>query len=108
MLAGKKRGGTEARPGLKMSPRLALMLVVAAGLAPEGALADGHKCQCLYQGKKFEQGEYVCIKVDGATRLARCDMLLNNSSWTFLKGGCPNALFSPAAATPLLASLKSN
>lgn len=83
------------------------MLVVAAGLAPGGALADGHKCQCLYQGKKFEQGEYVCIKVDGATRLARCDMLLNNSSWTFVKGGCPNA-FSPVPAKTLLASFGAN
>ena len=92
----------------RMATRLAILLVVLAGSAPVSASAAGHECQCLYQGKKFEQGEYVCIKVDGATRLARCDMLLNNSSWTFLKGGCPSALLSPPPMTPILAALKAN
>ena len=68
---------------------LALVLLVCGGLSP-GEAAAGHKCQCLYQGRKFEQGELVCIKVDGATRFARCDMLLNNSSWTFLKTPLPH------------------
>jgi hypothetical protein len=84
-----------------------LMLAVLGGASP-GAAAAEHKCQCLYQGKKFEQGESVCIRVDGTARLARCDMLLNNSSWTFLKGGCPTALFSPAPASRLLVSLQAN
>jgi uncharacterized membrane protein len=81
--------------------RLASLLVVLAVLAPAGASAE-HKCQCLYHGKKFEQGELVCLRVDGATRLARCDMLLNNSSWTFVQTGCPTALLMPvpAAAPP--------
>jgi hypothetical protein len=85
--------------------KLALLLVALAVLAPAEALAE-HKCQCLYQGKKFEQGESVCIKVDGATRLARCAMLLNNSSWTFLQTGCPTAFATPIPATALLGRSK--
>ena len=81
--------------------RWALLLFAVAAMAPGGAVAE-HRCQCLYQGKKFEQGELVCIRVDGATRLARCEMLLNNSSWTFLGRGCPTALFSPVPAAILL------
>jgi hypothetical protein len=77
--------------------RLVPLFVALAVLAPTEASAE-HKCQCLYQGKKFEQGESVCIKVDGATRLARCAMLLNNSSWTFLQTGCPTALATPIPA----------
>jgi hypothetical protein len=84
---------------------LALVFLVWAGLTPGEAAAD-HKCQCLYQGRKFEQGEFVCIRVDGATRFARCDMLLNNSSWTFLDGPCPTAEFSPEPATQRPVSLK--
>ncbi len=79
-----------------MAIRLIALLFALAALAPVEASAE-HKCQCLYQGKRFEQGQLVCIKVDGASHLARCDMLLNNSSWTFLSTGCPTA----ALSTPL-------
>jgi uncharacterized membrane protein len=85
--------------------RLASLLVALAVLAPAGASAE-HKCQCLYHGKKFEQGELVCLRVDGATRLARCDMLLNNSSWTFVQTGCPTALLTPIPAPVLRAPFK--
>jgi hypothetical protein len=77
--------------------RLALLLLALAVLAPAEASAE-HKCQCLYHGNKFEQGQLVCIKVDGASHLARCDMLLNNSSWTFLQTGCPTAFATPIPA----------
>lgn len=88
-----------------MPTRLASLLVALAVLAPAGAAAE-HKCQCLYHGKKFEQGELVCLRVDGATRLARCDMLLNNSSWTFVQTGCPTALLTPIPAPGLRVPFK--
>lgn len=80
-----------------MAMRLPLVLFALAVMSPIGASAE-HKCQCLYQGRKFEQGQFVCIKVDGASHLARCDMLLNNSSWTFLKTSCPTASLTPIPA----------
>ena len=81
-----------------MAIRLAILTFALAALAPSGAFAE-HNCQCLYQGKRFEQGQLVCIKVDGTAHLARCDMLLNNSSWKFLSNGCPTAaLFTPLPA----------
>ena len=84
-----------------MATKPALLLFALAVLAPAGALAE-HQCQCLYQGRKFDQGALVCIRVDGTARLARCDMLLNNSSWIFLKTGCPTAAFTPLPAKTLL------
>jgi hypothetical protein len=80
-------------------------LFALAVLAPAEALAE-HRCQCLYQGKKFEQGQLVCIKVDGASHLARCDMILNNSSWSFLQTSCPTALLTPIPAAGLPLSFK--
>jgi hypothetical protein len=59
---------------------------------PEPASAGRH---CLYQGKIFRQGDVTCIRVDGKTRLARCEMLLNNATWNFFQDGCPTALMTP-------------
>jgi hypothetical protein len=73
-----------------------MLLLVPLIAATVPALADGgFDCRCLYRGQYFEQGVTVCIRVDGRNRLARCEMSLNNSSWTFLKDGCPTAQATP-------------
>ena len=42
-------------------------------------------CTCRYQGYDYQQGETVCIK----GRLARCGMVLNNTSWAITEESCP-------------------
>jgi hypothetical protein len=83
-----------------MSARLvmAIAMLIAAGIPV--LAANGIACRCLYQGRYFEQGETVCIHVGGRSRLARCDMELNNSSWKFIQDSCPAALFSPVPPRP--------
>jgi hypothetical protein len=72
---------------------LALLGFVTVSLVfPAPAFAGRH---CLYQGKIFRQGDVTCIRVDGRTRLARCEMLLNNATWNFFQDGCPTALMTP-------------
>lgn len=44
---------------------------------------------CLANGKSFEVGETACLTVAGESHLARCDMVLNNTSWTKIKDQCP-------------------
>jgi hypothetical protein len=82
-----------------MSKRLAATLAaaLAAFLAgPGAALAD---CTCRYQGGATELGQTVCMNTPQGQRLARCEMALNNPSWTFLDAPCPSAgLHSPAPA----------
>ena len=79
---------------------------LAASALPGLAGENGIDCRCLYRGTYFEMGATVCIRVDGRSRLARCDMALNNTSWTFLsdKDGCPTALMSPLPPPPAAAS----
>ena len=44
---------------------------------------------CLANGKSFNVGETACLTVAGESHLARCDMVLNNTSWTKVKDECP-------------------
>lgn len=64
-----------------------LVPVLAMALIP--AIADAHNCQCRNRGVMFELGETSCLRVDGGTYLARCEMKLNVSSWTKIQDGCP-------------------
>ena len=70
-----------------------LILSFAFGLTLFGAsapsLADGAtksdpKCMCRFQGQRYNIGEYACIR----SKMARCDMFLNNTTWTFLDDSC--------------------
>ncbi|NUS19414.1 MAG: hypothetical protein HOQ25_06430 [Mesorhizobium sp.] len=44
---------------------------------------------CLANGKSFNVGQTACLTIAGESYLARCDMVLNNTSWTRIKDECP-------------------
>lgn len=69
-----------------------LVPAIAVILIP--SVADAHNCKCRNRGTYFELGETSCLRVDGASYLARCEMKLNVSSWTKLQDGCPVTLRS--------------
>jgi hypothetical protein len=54
--------------------------------------ADAHNCKCRNRGVMFELGQTSCLRVDGRSYLARCEMKLNVSSWTEIGQGCPVTL----------------
>ncbi len=66
------------------------------GSAP--ASAD---CTCRSRDVVASEGEVVCLNTPFGQRLARCDKVLNNSSWTFLQDGCP-ALSRTLTPSPTL------
>jgi hypothetical protein len=70
------------------------------GSAP--ALAD---CTCRSRDVVANEGEVVCLNTPLGQRLARCDKVLNNSSWTFLQGACPTASRTSTPASHALARL---
>ena len=77
-----------------MKAVLAGLLVCGAALtsAPRDALAD---CECRANGQTFKQGEVVCLKLPSGAQLARCEMVLNNSSWKKISDGCPQTAVEP-------------
>lgn len=61
----------------------------------------GADCRCRgSDGTFFQQGELACIRTAKGPRLARCEMVLNNSSWTVVRDDCPEASASRAPLLP--------
>ena len=50
---------------------------------------------CLANGKSFNVGQTACLTLNGESHLARCDMVLNNTSWTRIKDECPGEAPKP-------------
>jgi hypothetical protein len=76
---------------------IAAAAALLAGATTSPASAD---CTCRAQGGiEAFLGETVCIATASGARLARCDMVLNNTSWTFLDSPCPQALLDQMSNT---------
>ncbi|NBN77900.1 hypothetical protein GWI72_06415 [Microvirga tunisiensis] len=65
-------------------------------LAPE---ATRKPCICRAQGLDHEVGSTVCLRSAKGPRLARCVMVLNNTSWKFSDMPCALAM-APAQPGP--------
>lgn len=48
-------------------------------------------CTCRYAGQSYALNTCVCIVMPDGARMACCGMVLNNTSWTFTRDGCPIA-----------------
>lgn len=70
---------------MKMRLTVFAALTMAAPLAAGNASAG---CLCRANGAEFEQGQLACLNLPDGPRLARCEKVLNNSSWKILKKGC--------------------
>jgi hypothetical protein len=51
-------------------------------------------CRCRFDGRDFRLGEAVCMKTYVGTVLARCDLLLNNTSWVPTSTPCELSAFA--------------
>lgn len=68
------------------------LLLAALAIAPPAVAAS--ECRCRYKGASAAEGETVCLATADGPRLARCERVLNNTSWTFLDAACPTAKLS--------------
>ncbi|WP_210211846.1 hypothetical protein [Aquibium carbonis] len=69
------------------------LVVIGAVAAHSPARAD---CLCAANGLRYEQGEISCIRLSSGSYLARCEKVLNNSSWTKVSDGCQDLAGSDA------------
>jgi hypothetical protein len=60
--------------------------------SPAAALADQ---QCLANGKSYQVGQVACLTVSDQSHMARCDLVLNNTSWTKIDDSCPDSTMKP-------------
>lgn len=71
-----------------MKSLLPVLLVLASSAPSPGAT----RCACIANGHRIEKGQIACIRPRfGTPFLAKCDTVLNNTSWTKLQDGCPTA-----------------
>jgi hypothetical protein len=72
--------------------RRTLFALAGAGIA-SAALAAGPngECTCSYQGGDVIEGQTACIRTAKGPTLARCEKVLNNTSWKLLDQPCPAA-----------------
>lgn len=89
-----------------MNARAAIMLcLAAAGLAISvGPAWAGKDCVCIGNGQRIKEGTVVCLQISASMRyLARCERVLNNTSWKKVQDGCPTA-WRPSVPAPVPAS----
>lgn len=87
--------------GVPMTIRLILCpigLVCTMAVAAPALAAP----ECLANGKSFQIGQVACLTVTDKSHLARCDMVLNNTSWTKIGDSCPENTLAPhPSVTPI-------
>ncbi|MCG6857772.1 MAG: hypothetical protein LJE67_06865 [Salaquimonas sp.] len=71
---------------------LVLGIMTSAILAPAVAMAGGDGCTCRYNAGEVFEGQTACIRTSSGSMLARCEKVLNNTSWKMLNQPCPTAL----------------
>lgn len=49
----------------------------------------GPDCTCRHKDGEAKEGQTVCIKTHNGMTLARCERVLNNTSWKMLEDSCP-------------------
>ncbi len=86
--------------------RLSIVAIAALLVAGAPATSASAECKCLGpNGIVAHHGDTVCLPTPAGLRLARCGMVLNNASWTFLSDSCPEAAAESGATFALRMSL---
>jgi predicted small secreted protein len=60
-----------------------------------GTSLAGENCTCRGNGEDIPEGQTVCLKTASGMKLARCERVLNNTSWKILDSDCPTAALPP-------------
>lgn len=69
---------------------MAVAIMGGSAVLPDQAFA-GPNCTCRHSGGDVQEGDTACIKTPKGMGLARCERVLNNTSWKMLDSPCPFA-----------------
>ena len=76
-----------------------IILAVALGLSGlfvfHGPVYAGPECTCRFSGGEVAEGQTACIKSPNGMKMARCEKVLNNTSWKILDTPCPYSQVKP-------------
>ncbi|CAN7465205.1 hypothetical protein LJN214_003009 [Mesorhizobium sp. LjNodule214] len=72
-----------------LCPIVCGLAMASATLAMAGATPVLAAQECLANGKSFQVGQVACLTLGDESHLARCEMVLNNTSWTKIHDDCP-------------------
>ncbi len=61
-------------------------------------------CTCIYKGGTVKEGETACIWTAEGNTLARCEKVLNMTSWKQLGEDCPGALSQSRLPDPKISA----
>lgn len=75
------------------------LTLAAASIAAQPALS-APDCTCRGNGQNIPEGQTVCLKTASGNKLARCERVLNNTSWKMLGEECPVAQLPRQSAWP--------
>lgn len=80
--------------------RLYLTVIVVFLIGTTGAVAAGPngECTCRHKGGDVPEGKTICMQTPKGMQMAKCDRVLNNTSWKFLGLPCPSAANSIPAS----------
>lgn len=59
----------------------------------------GPNCTCRHAGGEVAEGQSACIKTPKGMSMARCERVLNNTSWKMLDMPCPYSQVPTAVGT---------
>jgi hypothetical protein len=80
----------------------ALAIIAGVGLAALPAQGAEATLLCVNAGHEYKVGDYACIAAcHGKRRYARCDMIAEKTSWTFISDVCPTAHLTPPDPTEI-------
>ena len=79
-----------------LRPVLLSSIVLAMAILAHPALSADN-CSCRGNGEDIPEGQTICLKTASGAKLARCERVLNNTSWKILGNECPTASLPQSA-----------
>ena len=68
---------------------LGLAGILVGSMALSSNANAGPNCTCRHSGGEIAEGQTACIKSPNGMTMARCERVLNNTSWKMLEMPCP-------------------